>query len=170
MEVQSLTKKIELSSSVLLPADIDAILEEYGDILESYQNFRERNSIYATVKQTKSKLDILFPLKEHPIHGITGIPAVEKYDANGIVRKYHYQWKRIIPKEGIMFSHISAWENESHGDPNTPAKYLVKTEPHHHHYKPGDRKARKENYNTRTLEAVFEFVAIYIRSGNEYKP
>lgn len=122
-----MTKKTE-SSSVLLPADIDAILEEYGDILESYQNLRERNSIYASVKQTNSKLDILFPLKEHPIHGITGLHAVEKYDASRIVRRYHYQWKRIIPKEGIMFSHISAWENEAHEDANTPAKYFVKTE------------------------------------------
>lgn len=155
---------------MLIPADIDEILEDYGYILKSYQDLQERNSIYGFYKLTNRKLDVLFPLKEHPVHGITGLYATEKYDENGHVREYHYQWKRIIPKEGIMFSHISAWENEPHDAPNTPAEYIVATEPHHHHHIPGDRKRRKENYDIHTLVAAFEFVARYIESGKEYKP
>lgn len=157
------------SVSPLLSADIDEILDKYGDILQSYVNLREKNSIYASYKQTDKKLDILFPFKEHPIHGITGLHATEKYDENGHVKEYHYQWKRIIPKQGVKYSHISAWENERHNKPDTPEKFIVETDPHHHHI-PGDRSQRKENYHYRTLDAVFNFVAHYIRSGEEYKP
>ena len=163
-------RRLEPISPILLPADIDDILENYEDILESYQNLQEKISIYGSYKRTNRKLDVLFPFKEHPVHGITGIHATEKYEKNSYVREYHYQWKRIIPKEGIMFSHISAWENEPHDAPNTPAEYLVVTEPHHHHHVPGKRKQRQANYNIRTLESVFEFVAHYIRTGKEYKP
>lgn len=154
----------------LLPANLDDILEKYEDILESYQNLHERNSIYASFKLTKVKLDVLFLLKEHSIHGITGLHATEKYDKKGFVIEYHYQWKRIIPKQGIMFSHISAWENESHDAPNTPTSYLVETEPHHHQHVPGNRTLRIENKETRTLIAVFKFISKYIRSGKEYRP
>ncbi|MCJ7841671.1 DUF6516 family protein [Lederbergia sp. NSJ-179] len=164
-------KRLESISSILLqPADLDDILDNYGDILESYINLHDKNSIYGNYKQTKTKLDVLFPLKEHPVHGITGLHATEKYDREGYVREYHYQWKRIMPKTGIIFSHISAWENEPHDAPNTPGEYLVETEPHHHHHVPGDRKRRKENYDVLTLEAAFKFVSPYIRSGEEYKP
>lgn len=69
-----------------------------------------------------------------------------------------------------MFSHISAWENEPHDSPDTPFEYLVETAPHHHHHIPGKRKHRIANYHIRTLEKAFEFVAEYIRSGEEYKP
>lgn len=120
-----MSRKPEPIRSVLLPADIDDILEKYDDILESYQNFQERNSIYGSFKRTNRKLDVLFPFKEHPVHGITGLYATEKYDKNRHVREYHYQWKRLIPKEGIMFSHISAWENEPHEAPNTRRKSIV---------------------------------------------
>lgn len=155
--------------NVLQPADLDSVLESYSDILESYQNLRDKNSIYSSFKKTNRKLEVLFPLKEHRIHGITGIHAVEKYDETGYVKIYHYQWKRIIPKEGIVYSHISAWENEPHADINTPIDFIVKTEPHHHHHVPGERRKRKENYNTRSLETVFKFVAHYIRTEEEYK-
>ncbi|MHA6261444.1 toxin-antitoxin system TumE family protein [Sporosarcina sp. CAU 1771] len=165
-----MSRRLEPISPILLPADIDDILENYEYILESYQNLQELNSIYGSFKLTKRKLDVLFPFKEHPLHGITGLHATEKYDGNGHVREYHYQWKRIIPKEGIMFSHISAWENEPHDAPNTPEEYIVVTEPHHHHYIPGERRHRKANYDIRTLEAAFKFVAQYIESGKEYKP
>lgn len=170
MGVPGLPRRLESTSSVLLPADIDDVLDNYGDILQTYQNLPERNSIYGSFKRTKTKLIVLFPLKEHPVHGITGLHATEKYDEIGYVKEYHYQWKRIIPKEGIMFSHISAWENEPHDAPHTPDEYLVVTEPHHHHHIPGKRKHRKANCYVWTLEAAFEFVAPYIRSGKEYKP
>lgn len=155
---------------ILLPAEMDDILEKYGDMMASYQNLKEKNSVYGSFKKTKRKIDVLFPLKEHPIHGITGIHAIEKYNEHGNVERYHYQWKRIIPKKGVIFSHISAWENEPHSDENTPSEYIVKTEPHHHHHIPGDRKQRQANENIRSLEAVFEYVAPYIRHGIEYKP
>jgi len=35
----------------------------------------------------RDKLSVLFPLKEHPIHGITGLQATEKYDDNGYVKE-----------------------------------------------------------------------------------
>ena len=132
-------------SSFPVAADIDELLEKYQHILQSYRNLPERNSIYASYKMTETKLDVLFPFKEHLIHGITGLHAIEKYDKYGCVTQYHYQWKRIIPKEGITFSHISAWENEPHNAPNTPFEYKILTEPHHHHHIPGQRKHRKEN-------------------------
>lgn len=156
-------------ASFLYPADVDVILDKYSDILASHIEITDKNSIYASYKRTQSKLDVLFPLKEHPIHGITGIHAIEKYNETGYVRRYHYQWKRIVPKQGIAFSHISV-ENEPHEDASTPEEYIVKTEPHHHHHIPGDRKQRKENDDIRTLEAVFVFVAYYIRKQTEYTP
>lgn len=158
------------SDPVLLPADIDNILEKFSELLESHKNLSEQNSIYAKFKQNHKKLDVLFPLKEHPIHGITGLHAVEKYDSKGFVKEYHYQWKRIIPKEGIAYAHISAWENEPHNAPNTPEQFIVKTEPHHHHHIPGDRKQRTENYRIRNLESVFNFIAQYINTGEAYIP
>lgn len=154
----------------LYPADIEDILDKFEDLLKSYPNLKEKNSIYTSLKLTKRKLDVLFPLKEHPIHGITGLHAVEKYDRHGFVKEYHYQWKRIIPKQGIRFSHISAWENEPHDAPNTPTAFKVATEPHHHHHVPGERKHRQANYNIHTLEAALEFVAHFIVSSEEYKP
>jgi len=168
--VRSLYRRRRCNTTELLPADIDDILDKYGDILGSYHELREKNSIYGSFKLTKAKLDVLFPLKEHPIHGITGIHATEKYNEKGYVMEYHYQWKRIFPKQGILFSHISAWENETHDASNTPTSYLVETEPHHHHHIPGNRKLRTENEETRTLLAVFKFIARYIRSGDEYRP
>lgn len=157
-------------TSILLPADVEDILDTYSDIMDSYQVIQDRNSIYASYKRTKGKLDVLFPLKEYPIHGVTGIHAIEKYDQSGHITRYHYQWKRMVPKQGIKFSHISAWENEPHTDGCTSVEYVVKTEPHHHHHIPGARKQRQENYNTRPLEAAFAFVAHYIRNQKEYKP
>ncbi|MGD6796287.1 hypothetical protein [Metabacillus indicus] len=157
-------------SGLLLPADITVILDQYGHLLQSYTNLTDRHSVFATFKLTTTKLSILFPFKEHPVHGITGLHATEKYDDNGFVKEYHYQWKVIIPKQGVLFSHISAWENEPHDDPKTPEKYKVNSEPHHHHHIPGDRHQRKDNYDVQTLKSAFAFVSRYIESGSEYKP
>lgn len=148
---------------------MNEILEKYGHLLSSYVNLRERDSIFSRYKRTTNKLSVLFPLKEHPIHGITGLHATEKYDKEGFVKEYHYQWKTLIPKKGIRFSHISAWENEPHNGPNTLDKYKVTSEPHHHHHVPGDRKQRQENFHVHTLDAAFAFIKEYIESGNEYK-
>lgn len=153
----------------LLPADLDAILEKYGHLLHAYKNLSDKNSIYANYKRTTNKLSVLLPLKEHPVHGATGLHATEKYK-NGFVKEYHYQWKIIIPKQGILLSHISAWENESHSDSNTPEEFNVNSEPHHHHHVPGNRRERKDNFEIHTLDAAFAFVARYIESGEEYKP
>lgn len=155
---------------VLLPADIDDILEQYGEYLKSYVHLSDKESIYGDFKKTSKRLSVLFPLIEHPIHGITGIHAVENYNEAGFVRQYQYQWKIIVPKMGIQMSHISGWGNDPHNAEWTPEAYKVKTEPHHHHYDPKDRKKRRENYNVRTLDQVFAFVAEYLNSGTEYKP
>src|SRR5699024_9839767 len=100
-----------------------------------YSHIPGKEPVYPEVKKTAKKLSVLFPLKEHPVHGKTGLLATEKYSNEGFVIEYHYQWKLLIPKKGVRLSHISAWENESHNNP----KYQTATEPHHHHHIPGDR-------------------------------
>ncbi|QBK25155.1 hypothetical protein [Ureibacillus thermophilus] len=116
--------------------------------------------------------------KEHPIyylfyfhcvHGITGLYAMERYNEEGCVWKYSYEWKIIYPKKGKHLKHISAWGNELHEDEETRKEFIVAFTPHHHHI-PGYRRARKENWDVWTLEETFEFVAYYIQSGKEYKP
>lgn len=155
---------------LLFPANIDDILDKYGHYLQTYSHLRDRESIYADFKKTSKRLEVLFPLIEHPFHGITGIHAVEKYDHEGNVSQYQYHWKIIVPKMGIQMSHISGWGNDPHDAEWTPDEYRIKTEPHHHHYDPKDRKKRRENYDVRTLNQVFTFVAKYLDSGKEYKP
>ena len=154
----------------LLPADIDEILDEYGPYLQSYTQLKDKDSIFANFKRTTKRLEVLFPLIEHPIHGITGLYAVENYNDAGYVRQYQYQWKVIVPRMGIQMSHISGWGNDPHNAEWTPKEYKVTTEPHHHHYDPSDRKKRRENYDVRTLNQAFIFVTEYLDSGKEYKP
>lgn len=154
----------------LLPADVDEILDKFGHYLKSYSPLNDRESVFANYKRTMKRLDVLFPLKEHPIHGITGLHAIEIYDEDGYVRQYHYQWKVIIPKMGIQMSHISGWGNDPHDADWTPEEYKVKTEPHHHHYDPNDRRKRRENYDVRSLEQAFNFVIHYINSELPYTP
>lgn len=114
------------------------------------------------------KLAILFPLKEHSIHKIISLHAVEKYDHNRYVKEYHYKWNRIIPKEGFAYAHISAWKNESHDAPNTPEEYIVATDPHHQIL--SNRKHRIENHDIRTFESAFKFIAKYVDTVDKYKP
>lgn len=95
--------------------------------------------------------------------------AIERYDNDGMVRKYSYQWKIIMPKMGINSHHISAWGNDPHDATWTSSEYAVESEPHHHHHVPGDWKQRQANWEVWTLEEAFEFVGEYIRSGVEYK-
>lgn len=154
---------IESDSNIdkLLPANLDELLEKYQSILNL-------STSLTSIKRTPRRLEATIPLLEHPVHGITGLHVIEKYDNDGYVKQYHYHWKVIIPKQGIQESHISGWGNDPHNNPNTPDKYRVKTEPHHHHHIPRDRKRRKENYHVRTLEKVLEFVSRYITTGLEY--
>jgi hypothetical protein len=152
----------------LHPADLQEILERYGELLQTYSNLKVRESIFGNYKRDTKRLEILFPLREHPVHGITGLHVIELYDEAGYVREYHYSWKIIIPKMGKLLNHISAWENESHDAPGTPERFITKTEPHHHHHIPGDRSKRQENWNVRTLEQAFEFIKPYIESEKPY--
>mgnify|MGYP006924659234 CR=1 FL=1 len=154
---------------ILLPADINEILDKYGHLLKSYPNLHDRESIYANYKRTNKRLEVLFPFIEHPFHGVTGLHAVEIYNEAGYVRLYQYHWKIIIPKIGVQLNHISGWGNEPHNAEWTPTDYKTNTEPHHHHYDPSDRRKRKENYNIRTLDAAFAFVAKYLESGEKYE-
>ncbi|MGR6545717.1 toxin-antitoxin system TumE family protein [Paenibacillus tundrae] len=153
----------------LLPADINEILEEFGFLFENHINFRDKTSIYASYKHDRKSLIVIFPLKMHPCHGITGLRAYERYDECGYVEKYEYRWMRIVPKQGIQSHHITSWGNEPHDDPNTPEKYRVKSEPHHHHYDPNDRKNRCDNWDVRCLRDAFEFIQPYLETGDEYK-
>ncbi|MFC2949201.1 toxin-antitoxin system TumE family protein [Virgibacillus sediminis] len=160
-------KSSSTKSDILKPADIDEILEQYNHLLKTYPN--QKNAVYANYKRTIKRLDVLFPFIEHPVHGITGLHALEKYDEAGYVRTYNYNWKIIIPKMGVQKHHISGWGNEPHDDPGTPEEFKIETEPHHHHYDLNDRKKRRENYDVRTLEQAFEFISYYLISGKEYK-
>lgn len=157
------------TSSLLYPANIQEILEEFNDLFQVYDKLVDRDSIYASFRADTKRLEVLFPLREHPIHGITGLRACEKYNDNGYVQRYEYQWKRIIPKSGIQTSHIASWGNDPHDANWTPGMYRVHSEPHHHHYDPMDRKKRRSNWEVRTLRNALLFVKHYIDSGEEYK-
>lgn len=150
------------------PANIPEILEEFGHLLTIYENLKEHNSIHSSYLRTVKRLEVLFPLKEHPIHGKTGLLVIEKYDEAGYVERYNYVWKRVLPKTGINTAHISSWGNDSHDAEWTPEEFKVYSEPHHHHYDPNNRRKRKENYSVRTLRQAFLFVGEYIETEKEY--
>ncbi|UOQ94852.1 hypothetical protein MUO14_07960 [Halobacillus shinanisalinarum] len=88
-------------SKILLPADVDAILDDYGHLLKAYSQLRDKESIFANYKRTVKRMEVLFPLVEHPVHGVTGLHALENYDEAGYVRRYQYHWKIILPKTGV---------------------------------------------------------------------
>lgn len=154
----------------LIPAQLEDILEQFGHLLQSYENLPERDSIYGDYKRTVKRLEVLFPLREHPIHGITGLHVIEKYDDDGYIERYIYSWKVILPVMGVQTNHISSWGNDSHDAEWTPEEYRIKSEPHHHHHVPGDRKKRKENWDVRTLEQAFRFVQHYLETTEQYQP
>jgi hypothetical protein len=153
--------------TLLLPADIDQIIEDYGHLFAVYPRLQERTSIFADYKRTQKRLEVLFPLIEHPFHGITGLHAYEKYNDAGTVETYCYSWKRIIPIQGIQLSHISSWGNDPHPAETTPAELCVNTEPHHHHHDPDNRRRRKDSY-IMSLDLAFLYVSYYIESGRIY--
>ncbi|ASK64232.1 hypothetical protein CFK37_19810 [Virgibacillus phasianinus] len=138
----------------LRPAKIPDILKKYGHLLTSHENVPGKDRIYPNLKKTNNVLSVLFPLEEHPVHGKTGLLATEKY-IDGIVSKYSYQWKIIIPKLGKLNHHISAWGNDPHNATWTRPEYRVESEPHHHHHVSGDWKARKENWDVWTLNEAY---------------
>lgn len=156
----------------LLPTNILEVLEKFASFLKHYKQigptYKKDDVGYVEYERKSKKLRVLFPLKEHPIHGITGIEISEKYNDEDYVERYIYVWKKILPKAGVSSSHICGWGNDPHNAPNTPDEYKVDTEPHHHHYDPKDRKHRKNNFRVRTVEDVFDFVVPYILSGKEY--
>ncbi|MEX2105062.1 MAG: hypothetical protein WD907_07035 [Bacilli bacterium] len=102
------------------------------------------------------------------VYGITHLRVIEKYDEAGIVERYNYSGEIKFPVMGKHLKHISAWENERHDDPNTPDKYKVETEPHHHHHVPGDRSKRHENRDTYALKSVLKVVEPYIINNKSY--
>ncbi|GAA0603789.1 hypothetical protein GCM10009001_21070 [Virgibacillus siamensis] len=59
---------------ILLPADVDSILDDYGHLLKSYSNLSNKASVFGDFKRTIKRLEVLFPFV---IHGITGLHAVE---------------------------------------------------------------------------------------------
>jgi len=156
------------NNTSLLPADINEILEEFEPLLESHTNFKDRESLYGSYRQDMRSLIVIFPLKTHPVHGVTGLRAYEKYNNNGYVEKYEYRWMVIVPKQGVQLHHITSWGNEPHTDPNTQLRFRVSSEPHHHHYDPKNRSNRRDNYDVRTLRDAFQFIRTYIESGVEY--
>jgi len=46
-----LVRNEKSGKQALQPADLDIILESYEDILQSYQNHKDKNSIYGTFKK-----------------------------------------------------------------------------------------------------------------------
>ena len=151
---------------------LSEVMQELLDFQIQYgvDSSQQADPIYLDYKRTRNLLSVLFPLKEHPVHGKTGLYAMERYDENGYVKKYSYQWKIIHPKHGKHLKHISAWENEPHDAEGTPGVFRVESEPHHHHHVPGDRNLRKENWDVWTLDDAFAFIREYIETGKEYNP
>ncbi|ACT02927.1 DUF6516 family protein [Paenibacillus sp. JDR-2] len=162
--------KLELDQKKFLPADIDSILDNFGHLLTTYTNLSDRDSIFGQYKRSTKRLEVLFPLIEHKIHGKTGLHVIEIYDEAGYVKNYSYSWKIIVPKLGVQLNHISSWGNDAHNDPNTPNKFRVESEPHHHHHIPGNRSERTENWDVHTLHDAFHFIQHYLESGKKYKP
>ncbi|BBH23263.1 hypothetical protein Back11_46080 [Paenibacillus baekrokdamisoli] len=152
----------------LLPANLGNIFRKYEKWIEVYQNFRDKNSAHGDFFKSPKRIEIIFPLKEHPVHGITGLHVIERYDDHGYVREYQYMWKVIVPKIGVQLNHISSWGNEPHNAPGTNPKFITDTEPHHHHHVPGDRSQRKENWDVHTLEQAFEFIIPFLELGDPY--
>jgi len=155
-------------AEILFPTDMDRILEKYEDVIENYPHLENRDPLYARYEQDTEKLIAVIPLKKHPVYGITGFVGYEKYNDEGLVERYSYAWRILVPKLGNGPGHITAWENDPHDKPNTRRKYRVATEPHHHHHVPFDRSKRKENYDVRTMDDAFSIVADYIRNGKPY--
>ena len=152
----------------LYPADLGSIMRKYGKWIQPYKNYNEKNSVYGDYDRSVKRMEVIFPLVEHPFHGITGLHAIEKYGEDGCVREYQYMWKIIIPKQGVQFNHISSWGNDPHNRPGTPEKFKMDTEPHHHHHVPGNRSFRTDNWDVHTLEQAFEFVIHYLETGPPY--
>lgn len=171
-ELEMIQKYDSTTEKRLLPTNITAISKKFSPFFKHYKKIGptdEKDDVgYVDYKRTHKKMYALIPLQEHPIHGITGIEISEKYDDQGYVERYIYEWKKVLPRQGVSTSHISGWGNEPHNAPNTPEKYKVDTEPHHHHYDPNDRKNRRNSFQVRTVEDVFNFVIPYIQSGDEY--
>nr|WP_242615297.1 hypothetical protein [Paenibacillus solani] len=69
----------------------------------------------------------------------------------------------------MQLNHISSWGNDPHPPETTPAMLCVRTEPHHHHFDPYNRRRRKDSY-IMTLDRVFQYVAYYIETGRIYYP
>ena len=86
-----------LTDTPLFPTDVSAILDRYGDILETYEHIPDKGPIYPQVKLTPPLLSVLFPLKEHPVHGITGLHAVERYK-DGQVKHIPTNGKSSVPR------------------------------------------------------------------------
>lgn len=162
-------KKSISNKLILTPSDIGEVLEKYEDIISQYSVGKGKEYV-PRYEKNERYMKAVIPLKEHPEYGITGIVALETYNDDGLVEQYSYSWRILYPKKGNHAGHITAWENEPHDSPNTPTKYRVATEPHHHHHVPFDRRQRKENYDVRTLNDAFSKVAEFIRSGKPYTP
>lgn len=160
-----MSKDATPQSLILFPANIDEILDKYEHIMASYQD----SNIYGAYEQTQTKLDVLFPLKRHPIHGITVIQAVEKYDNRGYVVSYQYEWKKCEVNSFVSNVHLSAWEHDAK-HMGTIHEPTTQTKLHLHYFVPGDRLHHKRSLEVQNLEQVFEFVAPFIENGEEYRP
>lgn len=155
-----MSKHVTTQSFVLFPADVDEILNKYEDFLESY----EETNCFGSFKRTKTTLDVLFPLKKHPVYGPTAIHAIEQYDSRGYVVAYKYEWRQI-PSE----QHICAWEHDAKHI-STANKSSSQEKLHLHYHIPGDRTQSKQSLEVQSLLQVFEFVVPFIENGEAYKP
>lgn len=150
-------------------SNFDAILENYAYLIQEYDNCAiEEPRI--RLKRKRSSMEVHYPLKEHPIYGITVLYAYEKYDEEGYIVRYMYNWYTMYPKSGKHQKHISSWENGPHDDPHTPDEFRVSSEPHHQHHTPGNRNNRQPSFHVRCLEDVFFEIEHCVIHGSEYLP
>ncbi|WP_353949062.1 DUF6516 family protein [Sporolactobacillus sp. Y61] len=154
--------------SLLSPANIYNITQKYSDLFQEYPQYPQCHTL--VFKNSTREIEGWIPLKKHHNYGITGMHFVERYDGQGLVKGYNYEWKCFYPIKGIQLSHIISWGNEPHDAPGTAPSLKTKTEPHHCHYCPNDRRLRRENYTVRSLDMAFTFIAYYIKNDDPYDP
>ncbi|TGA97394.1 hypothetical protein E4665_12270 [Sporolactobacillus shoreae] len=128
-------------------------LSDYGAIISRYSTiFRQPPSLILNENELKITLYFITSF-----YGETQLRVREWFDSDDKKIRYRYCWERNNSHPG----HISAWENEHDHDG-------LQTNPHHHHYVPGNRHQVQNNYNVRDLESALSVVKDYLLSNLEY--
>ncbi|WP_411348914.1 hypothetical protein [Paenibacillus sp. WLX2291] len=151
----------------LNPSDFTIAIEQFEHLLHQYSDPAIAYPVPYEKRRPK-RIEAYYPLKPHPIYGITALHAVETYNEQGYIKRYNYEWFIMYPRMGISSKHITSWGNDPHDDPDTPPELRVQTEPHHQHHIPFHRAARRDNYTVRNLQDAFVAIEPYLLQGLPY--